>query len=413
MVQNRPQYLRTFLTAFLAIACAFEAHAIAFSNRYRSPRNPEREIRKATTLIVLHTTEAPARSSLNKLCERGEAHYCVVEDGTVYRIVDRDREAFHAGRSMWEAKEDCDTYSIGIEIVGYHDKPVTVEQLTAIRELVAKLQKIYGLADERVICHSHIAYGAPNKWQKKRHRGRKRCGMLFAMPSVRKQLELEKKPAVDPDVKARRLVQADPYLGKVLYGRVDTMASHYANLPAPSEKKGIFAGLGSLFGGTSAKASKPAPAKPTPKSTASKPAPAKPAPTKSTVAKPEPAKPVSKPVAVKPKPVKPASKSIAVKPAAVKPAAAKPVAAKPVALKPVITKPAAPHPAVPRSEKEIASWPEYQKGGPVNMVRTPYKIAGPKWNSSDTYYVIRGKLVPGDRVDPKRIVEGTILYFRK
>ncbi|MBQ5796257.1 MAG: hypothetical protein IIW14_09735, partial [Kiritimatiellae bacterium] len=55
--------------------------AVEVSNRYRSPRNPERNIRRSTELIVLHTTEAPARSSLNKLSDRGEAHYCVTEEG--------------------------------------------------------------------------------------------------------------------------------------------------------------------------------------------------------------------------------------------------------------------------------------------------------------------------------------------
>ena len=161
------------------------ASALDVSNRYRSPRNAERRVRKTTELIVLHTTEAPARSSLNKLCERGEAHYCVTEAGTVYRIVDRDRVAFHAGRSMWNGKEDVDEFSIGIECVGYHDKAMGIVQIRAIRDLVKELQKMYRIPDERVVCHSHVAYGAPNKWQKKNHRGRKRCGMLFAMPSVR------------------------------------------------------------------------------------------------------------------------------------------------------------------------------------------------------------------------------------
>ena len=90
------------------------AAPLVVNDSYRSPRNKERPLRKATTLIVLHTTEAHAKSSLNKLSERGEAHYCVVENGTVYRIVDHNREAFHAGRSMWQGKEDCDEFSIGI-----------------------------------------------------------------------------------------------------------------------------------------------------------------------------------------------------------------------------------------------------------------------------------------------------------
>jgi len=191
--------------------------------RYRSPRNPERKVRQSTELIVLHTTEAPARSSLNKVSDRGECHYCVTEEGGVYAIVDRDREAFHAGRSMWCGREDVDKFSIGIECVGYHNKPMPSAQVTAIAKLVKELQSMYRIPDERVVCHSHVAYGAPNKWHRCKHRGRKRCGMLFSMPSMRRRLGLKSKPAYDPDVRARRLVQADPYLAKVLYGNVDTM----------------------------------------------------------------------------------------------------------------------------------------------------------------------------------------------
>ena len=64
------------LVALLALSfLTFSLHALEISNRYRSPRNPERRVRRSTSLIVLHTTEAPERSSLNKLSERGEAHY--------------------------------------------------------------------------------------------------------------------------------------------------------------------------------------------------------------------------------------------------------------------------------------------------------------------------------------------------
>jgi len=224
---------------------AFDASALDVSNRYRSPRNPERKVRPSTELIVLHTTEAPARSSLNKLCERGEAHYCVTEEGVVYRIVDRDREAFHAGRSMWNGKEDVDKFSIGIECVGYHDKAMGSVQLKAIRELVKELQRMYRIPDERVVCHSHVAYGAPNKWQKCKHRGRKRCGMLFAMPSVRAVLGLKSRPSVDADVRAKRLAVGDDYLRRVLYGNVDTMKGKCpaGGPPAPERPSGIFAWL--------------------------------------------------------------------------------------------------------------------------------------------------------------------------
>ena len=111
--------LRRALGALLVLAlCVFVETALAavpVVTRYRSPKNPDRPVRKATTLIVLHTTEAPAKGSLRHLSERGECHYCVTEDGTVYQIVDRHRVAFHAGTSMWNGQENVDRFSIGIE----------------------------------------------------------------------------------------------------------------------------------------------------------------------------------------------------------------------------------------------------------------------------------------------------------
>ena len=219
--------LRTGMLIILALAFAPSVFAINASMRYRSPRNPERRVRASTELIVLHTTEAPARSSLNKLSDRGEAHFCVTEEGGVYAIVDRDRVAFHAGRSMWNGKEDVDNFSIGIECVGYHDKPMPMPQIAAIRDLVKDLQRMYRLPDYCVVCHSHVAYGSPNKWQKRKHRGRKRCGMLFAMPSVRRVLELKSRPAFDADTRSGRLTVGDDYLQNVLYGRTDTMLAAY------------------------------------------------------------------------------------------------------------------------------------------------------------------------------------------
>ena len=233
--------LRLAITAVLCTGF-LQVAAVDVSNRYRSPRNPERKVRASTELIVLHTTEAPARGSLIKLSDRGECHFCVTEEGSIYRIVDRDKEAFHAGRSMWNGKEDVDKFSIGIECVGYHDKPMPIAQIAAIRELVKSLKEMYRLTDDKVVCHSHVAYGSPNKWQKYRHRGRKRCGMLFAMASVRAQLGLKARPKTDPDVNAKRLVVGDDYLRKVLYGNVDTMKSAYANAaqPKPKDENGIF-----------------------------------------------------------------------------------------------------------------------------------------------------------------------------
>ena len=196
---------------------SIEAAELRTVNRY-SPLNSERAPRRATEYIVLHTTEGPAKGSLDKLRRYGEAHYMVDKDGTVYRVIDRNRIAMHAGRSMWAGRTNIDEVSLGIEVVGYHDKPLTRPQLTALKELLRQLQSVYRVPDSKVLPHSMVAYGRPNRWHRSPHRGRKRCAMLLARESVRETIGLTEKPSFDPDVRAGRLVVADHSLERVLFG---------------------------------------------------------------------------------------------------------------------------------------------------------------------------------------------------
>ncbi|MEK6808490.1 MAG: peptidoglycan recognition family protein, partial [Nanoarchaeota archaeon] len=133
-------------------------------------------------------------------------------------ILDDNKMAKHAGRSIWEGRYNLDNYSIGIEIVGYHNKRNSEAQYIALRQLIALLQQKYNIPDRNVITHSMVAYGSPNKWHNENHRGRKRCAMLFATPEVRRKLGLTSKPTTDPDVMAGRVVVADKYLNNILYG---------------------------------------------------------------------------------------------------------------------------------------------------------------------------------------------------
>jgi len=191
--------------------------ALQFRDHY-SPWDKTRGVRRETRYILLHTTEGPAKGSLEKLHRYGEAHYMVDPGGLVYRLIDRRRVAMHAGRSMWEGLTGLDDYAIGIEVVGYHNRDITAAQITALRELLAQLKGLYGIPDQNIIPHSMVAYGVPNRWHRRSHRGRKRCGMQFAERALREKLGLARQPLFDPDVKAGRLVNADPHLALVLFG---------------------------------------------------------------------------------------------------------------------------------------------------------------------------------------------------
>jgi N-acetylmuramoyl-L-alanine amidase len=213
--------LATSLWLIATGACA----QLTINNAYYSPRNKERDLRARTTLLLLHTTEAPSGSALRKLRDMGECHFCIDEGGGIFRIIDHRRVAFHAGRSMWNGKSEADLFSIGIEVCGTHNKPLGKAQAKSLAALIAEIKRIYKLSDSQVIPHSQVAYGAPNKWQPKNHRGRKRCGMQFAMPTVRSTLGLKTRPSKDPDVTAKRLVIADPALHEVLYGKMNAFTA--------------------------------------------------------------------------------------------------------------------------------------------------------------------------------------------
>ena len=371
-MKKRPSVFGLLAFGLWAFSCA--AAPLVLKDDYRSPRNKERPLRKATRLIVLHTTEAHAKSALNKLSERGEAHYCVTETGVAYRIIDRDRQAFHAGRSMWNARENCDEYSIGIEVVGHHNQTMPLRQLEALKELVARLKRTYGIADAQVVCHSHVAYGAPNTWHPKKHRGRKRCGMLFAMPSVRAKLGLRARPGHDPDVRAKRLVQADAYLNSVLYGGVDTMAAFYGR------------------GQTQIAAAPPA-------AGAAKKGAAK-------AAKKDAAKVAKKGAAPAEEEDADWLRAMGLKGGYFK--------------KKVKLLPPPPDLHIRKMGDDVkdlaalAKLPGYTRGGPVNATNSPFRIAGGAWNAPTTYYYDpRGGITTGDKVDEKAIEAGTFIFYKK
>jgi N-acetylmuramoyl-L-alanine amidase len=219
------------------------AASLSISNQL-SPLNSKRPRRQHTRYIVLHTTEGNETGSLAKIVRFGEAHYFVANSGHVYRIIDKNKIAKHAGRSMWEGRTAIDNWSVGIEVVGYHNKDITETQYTALRELLRQLKALYHIPDKDVLTHSMVAYGRPNRFHNDNHRGRKRCGMIFARPDVRKRLGLESKPTGDPDVVSGRLNVGDRELFSFLFAHPSESvrsktATAAAELETPPESRTI------------------------------------------------------------------------------------------------------------------------------------------------------------------------------
>lgn len=118
--------------------------------------------------IILHYTSTDLLRSL-ALLTQGEvsAHY-LIDDGSakIYRLVDEDRRAWHAGDSEWQGRTWLNASTIGIELVnqGYYEgpagrywQPYGEAQIQALIVLLKDLVKRHDLPIDSIIGHNDIA----------------------------------------------------------------------------------------------------------------------------------------------------------------------------------------------------------------------------------------------------------------
>ncbi len=130
-----------------------------------SPNHDARPPGQAVDILLLHYTDMEsAKAALDRLCDPGakvSAHYCVDEDGTVYRLVGEERRAWHAGAAGWAGASDINARSIGIELVnpghscGY--RPFPEAQMAALIGLAKEVLARHPIPPARVLGHSDVA----------------------------------------------------------------------------------------------------------------------------------------------------------------------------------------------------------------------------------------------------------------
>ena len=130
-----------------------------------SPNFNDRPIDVPIDMLVLHYTGMEsAEVALDRLCDpeaQVSAHYLIEEDGTVHRLVDEDKRAWHAGVSWWRGSTDVNSRSIGIELVnpghefGYRAFPE--DQMVALEGLASAILNRHPIPARNVIGHSDVA----------------------------------------------------------------------------------------------------------------------------------------------------------------------------------------------------------------------------------------------------------------
>jgi AmpD protein len=88
------------------------------------------------------------------------AHCLIERNGVLTQFVSFHDRAWHAGVSCWHEQDNCNDFSIGIELEGSDDAPYEPAQYAQLARLVIALRKQYPAITEQAICgHSDIAPG--------------------------------------------------------------------------------------------------------------------------------------------------------------------------------------------------------------------------------------------------------------
>ena len=91
---------------------------------------------------------------------RVSAHFLICRSGALLQFVDTDSRAWHAGVSRWKGRENCNDFSIGIELEGCDHEPYAEPQYAMLNRLIRALRNQYPLIQhDAIVGHCEIAPG--------------------------------------------------------------------------------------------------------------------------------------------------------------------------------------------------------------------------------------------------------------
>lgn len=156
-------------------------HRLSTAQQIDSPNADDRPDPADISLLVIHCISLPPAqfgghyieqlfcnclspeddAYFEKICQlKVSSHLLIRRDGSIIQFVPFDRRAWHAGVSCFAGREQCNDFSIGIELEGcetilYSD--AQYQQLTAVIRLLLDSYPL--LNRQRITGHSDIAPG--------------------------------------------------------------------------------------------------------------------------------------------------------------------------------------------------------------------------------------------------------------
>lgn len=151
------------------------------ARRVPSPNQDERPPGSEPELVVVHAISLPpgsfggdgidrlftntldpaAHPYFAEVADRCvSAHAMIRRDGGLTQYVPFHRRAWHAGRSSFRGRPECNDFSVGVELEGTDELPFEPVQYRRLAALVAALADAYpGITGDRLAGHCDIAPG--------------------------------------------------------------------------------------------------------------------------------------------------------------------------------------------------------------------------------------------------------------
>ncbi|MGE8416134.1 MAG: N-acetylmuramoyl-L-alanine amidase [Pseudomonas sp.] len=155
---------------FLVLAVSFLLMLAGCSSGPRiDTSHPSVNYDQRAQFIIVHYTSASLERSLALLTHgQVSSHYLIGDDksATIYKLVDEQYRAWHAGDSQWQGRTWLNSSSIGIEIVnpGFRDGPggrlwypYSEAQIQNLIVLLKDISKRNNISPRHIIGHSDIA----------------------------------------------------------------------------------------------------------------------------------------------------------------------------------------------------------------------------------------------------------------
>lgn len=133
----------------------------------------------AISLIVIHCISLPPKHYDNNYVEdffggkldcslhpyfeqlqnvKVSSHLYIKRNGQAYQFVNFKHRAWHAGASSWNGVDECNDYSIGIELQGLDSDIFTEQQYQSLVSICQTLLQFYpAITKNRIVGHSEIA----------------------------------------------------------------------------------------------------------------------------------------------------------------------------------------------------------------------------------------------------------------